>query len=132
MKSILFGLITVLTMGVLSGCDFDDTIMPKADVDVTSDRYWVGYTCANAFALEVIYDNRDQGEPTAAFFITGELTEAQINPGVMSLLPSASGAKYSDGKYVWWTKGNEAFLADASDAENMILSDCVEVPSIEG
>lgn len=126
MRKLLFVFVAALTMGMLAGCD--EPIMPKADVDLTQPvEYWVGYRCAGDFELEVYYDQRDMDEMTAAFFITEALTAAKLDPGVMSLMPSGVGAKYTDGKYVWWPKGPEAFLADATPPGDILLADCVEL-----
>ncbi len=75
----------------------------------------IEYTCENGKKLNVLY------------FTTGEYahyTRIQLEHTeyILESVPSASGAKYSDGKYTWWTKGFSGFLK----IDNVItLRDCV-------
>lgn len=43
----------------------------------------------------------------------------------MKQVPSADGARYSDGKVLWWGVGNGGFLQeDSPDGGAMIVKDC--------
>ncbi|KOF18966.1 hypothetical protein AC244_13355 [Ensifer adhaerens] len=70
---------------------------------------------------------------SARYDCGGKTVEAEyINAGPVSLVTftidsdfivastviSASGAKYAGGQYIWWTKGDEATLYDATKGEN--------------
>lgn len=73
---------------------------------------------------------------------TDLITVAYLNaaPNYLALIPiagstlvfntvlAASGAKYAAGKYVWWTKGNEASLFDLTQgADSKPILVCAEV-----
>ena len=63
----------------------------------------VSYSCDNKIRIQVSY----RGAVARVTF------EGQVH--VMKQVQSADGGRYSDGKLVWWSKGNGGFLTDASD-----------------
>ena len=79
------------------------------------------YRCAGDVRLPVRYLNTDAG------------ALAYLPAGGSKLLfvgvSAASGAKYAAGRYVWWTKGKNAFLEDAMQepGSEPILKDCEQV-----
>jgi membrane-bound inhibitor of C-type lysozyme len=58
----------------------------------------VHYKCADGGSVTAKYI---QGDPPTAKVVAGSTTY------YMTLEPAGGGAKYSDGKATWWTKGNE-------------------------
>ena len=85
----------------------------------TSSIIHASYTCANNEAVHVSYDNTDP-KNQKALFSSKKITE-RILPHVIS----GSGARYSDGTYVWWSKGDTGFLMEATGSEKMLITDCV-------
>ena len=61
------------------------------------------YSCDNKIRVQVSY----RGTIARVTF------EGQVH--VMKQVLSADGGRYSDGKLVWWSKGNGGFLTDASE-----------------
>lgn len=61
------------------------------------------FTCENGKKITVIY-----------YFVEENIHRSQIQfEGAkynLESVPSASGAKYSDGKHTWWTKGTSGFF----------------------
>jgi membrane-bound inhibitor of C-type lysozyme len=81
----------------------------------------VAYSCAGE-AVSVRYVNAGPVS-LAILTVDGELV-------VASNVPSASGARYAGGRFVWWSKGAEAALYDALAADDAApLWECVAVPS---
>jgi membrane-bound inhibitor of C-type lysozyme len=63
----------------------------------------VSYTCDDNIRIQVSY----RGTAARVSF------DGHVH--VMKQVMSADGGRYSDGKLVWWSKGNGGFLTDASD-----------------
>jgi len=63
----------------------------------------VSYLCDNKIRIQVSY----RGTVARVSF------EGQLH--VMKQVASADGGRYSDGRLVWWSKGNGGFLTDASE-----------------
>lgn len=78
------------------------------------------YQCKDGALVAADYDNT-KGDQSVYLQLNPENPE-KIR---LFLTRSASGARYSDGKLVWWTKGNAAFLTTADGEENL-YDDCVE------
>jgi len=74
----------------------------------------------------------DQGkEIVVAYLIHQNKAIVQPDAGkpekiIMNQVISGSGARYSDGKLVWWNKGNTGFLMEASGEERVVTDNCVE------
>lgn len=64
----------------------------------------VTYDCAGE-DFPVRYINAGPSIGLASFTVEGE-------PIVAAITVSASGARYQGGRYIWWTKGDEASLYD--------------------
>lgn len=80
----------------------------------------VKYRCAGGEEVVVEYDNSNPDHSVAYVQLQPENPE-KIK---MTQAISASGARYTDGKLVWWTKGNSAFLTEADSAATVIYNDC--------
>lgn len=80
----------------------------------------IQYECDGGAVVRVEYDNT--GEESIAYVQLHPENPERIK---MTISRSASGARYTDGKLVWWTKGNTAFLTDEEGGET-IYSDCIE------
>jgi membrane-bound inhibitor of C-type lysozyme len=78
---------------------------PASDGAPATSTAWhrVSYSCDNKIRIQVSY----RGTVARVTF------EGQVH--VMKQVLSADGGRYSDGKLVWWSKGNGGFLTDASD-----------------
>ena len=73
------------------------------------------YMCGNGKKFSAVYFNTGKNDRYARIQFEG--TEY-----VLENVPSGSGAKYSDGKNIWWTKGTSGFL----EIDNVIrLRSCV-------
>ena len=79
------------------------------------------YRCAGDVRLPVRYLNTNAG--ALAYLPAGGKKRIFVN------VVSASGARYVADRYVWWSKGGEAFLEDTSQDENAepVLKDCRQV-----
>jgi membrane-bound inhibitor of C-type lysozyme len=85
----------------------------------------VRYDCAAEAFTRVVYLN------AAPNFLAIVPLADEPEPMVMAAVISGSGARYAAGKWVWWTKGAEAALYDATmpeDAEPVLT--CTEVNDI--
>lgn len=80
----------------------------------------VNYRCEGGAVVKAEYDNESSEQ--AVFLQLHEENPEKIR---LTLTRSASGARYSDGKLVWWTKGNTAFLTNEEGSETL-YADCVE------
>ncbi|MEC5320534.1 MliC family protein [Brenneria populi subsp. brevivirga] len=74
----------------------------------------LSYQCGT-MPLTVTMRQDDKSPPQVSFFLDGE---RHILPQAVS----ASGAKYSDGTYSFWSKGNQAFV---QRGERVIVDDCL-------
>lgn len=101
MKS-LFGATALLgaaALFMLAGCSLEQ---PKSET--------LHYQCGTT-KLKVMQDNKQ--EKVNLVLDGKQLTLPQV--------PAASGAKYSDGHYTFWSKGDTAFV---ERNEQVILNDC--------
>ena len=71
----------------------------------------IEYKCDNGNVFNVAYLTTSDNEIQAQI----QIASSQYN---LPRVPSASGEKYSDGRYTWWTKGDSAFLV----IDNIIAS----------
>ncbi|MDA5544928.1 MULTISPECIES: MliC family protein [Yersinia] len=94
----IFGAVAVL---MLAGCSLVEPTKSET----------LHYQCGTT-KLKVLQDNK---QDKVSFVLDGEqLTLPQVR--------AASGAKYSDGHYTFWSKGNTAFV---ERDEKVIINDCV-------
>lgn len=99
MKKIVILLSCVVTM---SGCG----MMHKEQPTTQTLRYQCG-----TLPLTVTLDNPKQ---QVSFILDGK-------PLTLTQTVSASGARYSDGTYVFWSKGNGAFV---ERNDKIVINDC--------
>ncbi len=81
-------LATVLAYAALAACER----MPVGKIHV--------FKCSDGVIAKVVYSETDE---TATVRFAGKTYK-------LKLVPSGSGAKYSDGKVVFWNKGTEALI----------------------
>lgn len=99
--------LTLASMAAGGSGSVDVTIsVPGAE---TVDRQSARYDCGGK-TVEAEYINAGPAS-LVTFTLDGNFT-------VASNVISASGAKYAGGQYIWWTKGDEATLYDATKGEN--------------
>ncbi|MEY4474471.1 MAG: hypothetical protein RL248_238 [Pseudomonadota bacterium] len=97
---VLTSVLATTAVLMLAGCN-----------SVQSKNETLRYQCGTT-KLTVTLDNR---QDKVSFIMNGEqLTLPQVR--------AASGAKYSDGHYTFWSKGNSAFI---ERNEKIIINDCV-------
>lgn len=93
-----------------AGCAYTTEEKEKKDLFITTE-----YTCENENGLEVIYLTTGENGHHARIQFEKTLY-------ILKGVPSGSGAKYSDGKHTWWTKGLSGFL----EIDNVtILQNCL-------
>ncbi|CNI34244.1 putative lipoprotein [Yersinia rohdei] len=90
----------VATLVLLSGCSL---VQPKNET--------LHYQCGGT-QLTVMQDN--QQDKVSLILDGKQLSLPQVR--------AASGAKYSDGRYTFWSKGNSAFV---ERDDKVIINDCV-------
>ena len=73
------------------------------------------YNCANGMTAHATY-------LTAAPDKYSVLIRIDRSHYDLSMVPSASGEKYTDGQFTWWTKGSTAFLEVDG---RLVLRDCL-------
>jgi membrane-bound inhibitor of C-type lysozyme len=85
-------------------------------------RQIINYDCGKDTPLSVTYIN------AAPNFLAILPVEGEANEVIFASAISASGARYASGAWVWWTKGTDANLYDATlgDDADAILS-CAEI-----
>lgn len=101
-----------LTLLILTGCQTTPKQPPSA---------WqkqVVYQCKEQ-AIAVVYLGQQHGPEYVRLNINNQPTE-------LPRLIAASGIRYGDDHYVWWSKGKEGFLQQDG---NTILHQCVEQPA---
>ena len=77
------------------------------------------YTCDAGVYVKVIYDNRD------ATVLKAIVTTPDMKNVIMDQVVSASGARYSNGSYVWWSKGDTGSLTTADPENKSLIANCV-------
>lgn len=93
--------------------------VPKVSEENNPNIIKAVYLCANNEQVRVSYDNTDKNSSKAIF------SSKTISKRTMPQVISGSGARYSDGVYVWWSKGDTGFLMEATGSEKMIITDCI-------
>ncbi|ATM85779.1 MliC family protein [Yersinia enterocolitica] len=96
----IFAIASATTVLVLAGCSL---VQPKNQT--------LHYQCGTT-QLTVMQDN--QHEKVSLILDGEQLTLPQVR--------AASGVKYSDGRYTFWSKGNTAFV---ERDDKVIINDCV-------
>jgi membrane-bound inhibitor of C-type lysozyme len=85
----------------------------------------------------VVYYKCDQGRVIVVEYLN-DIQKVVVQPDILKPLKltmnqsvSASGARFSDGKYVWWNKGNTGFFMEEGDSGKMISNNCIEYKQIQ-
>lgn len=117
---LLSGAIAILA--TLTGCSGSGNSSAEAPALLT-----VRYHCAEGQEVIVDYDNSDPDKSVAYVQLSPENPEKVR----MNITISASGARYTDGKLVWWTKGKTAFLTEADQDNEPLYKDCNEFSETE-
>ena len=102
---------------------------PVLAADPANEITPVAYLCDDDKIVAAVADNSDADDPKITVSVDGDAALQNIE---MRYVMSANGEKASNGKLVWWTKGDEGFLANedppAGDGE-VVISGCKEVPA---
>ncbi|MEI7187159.1 MliC family protein [Dickeya dianthicola] len=105
MKPLLIaGVLLIVDVVLLSGCA---QLMPAATPQT------LYYQCGT-MPLTVTLNPSSQGG-SVTFLLDGE-------SHTLPRVPAASGTRYSDDRYAFWIKGNQAFIARG---DRIIVNDCV-------
>lgn len=94
--------------------------------ETDGEKFTVRYKCEDGEVISVEYDNSDPEKSVAYVQLTPENPE-KIK---MSISRSASGARYTDGRLVWWTKGKTAFLAEENSDGKPLHDNCNEFEEV--
>ncbi len=87
----------------------------------------LSYQCAEGKKIVAVIDNSDAAHPKTVVSVEGDATMQNIE---MHDVMSANGNKASNGKLVWWTKGDEGFLAKEDPpvgSGDVLVGECKEV-----
>ena len=112
--SCTFGAMMITTLGLVAQEPVPAPDKPTSDMRRAVEWKRFEYTCEDGQKLNVFLHN---GSVKVQY---------KGNRYFMKQVPSADGEKYSDGKVVWWGKGNGGFLQEDSADGNgaMIVKDC--------
>ena len=108
-----------IAVGLASGTSHAQQAGPKVTISIDMPAEAavesVTYDCGDGVSLPVSYVNADPN-----FLALVPIDGASV---VFASAISASGARYTSGKYEWWTKGDDAFLRDltADEGEKPVL-----------
>lgn len=102
---------------------------PLIAAESTSAVTSVAYLCDDDRIVAAVVDNSDSDNPKITVSVDGDAAMQDLE---MRYVMSANGEKASNGKLVWWTRGDEGFLANedppAGDGE-VVIGGCKEVPA---
>jgi membrane-bound inhibitor of C-type lysozyme len=103
-----------IAAGLASSASFAQETLPKVtisiDMPAKATVNSVTYRCGDGASLPVSYVNADPN-----FLAIVPVTGKSI---IFASAISGSGARYTSGRYEWWTKGDDAVLRDLTDDEN--------------
>jgi membrane-bound inhibitor of C-type lysozyme len=104
-------------------------VLPAADAPAAAAAAPTVYRCAGGKTLRTTVDASDADRPRTLLSVDGD---AALQGIALLDVPSANGNKTSNGKLVWWTKGDEGFLAEeeapAGNGE-VLIAECREAPA---
>lgn len=107
-------MVALFGLGHGPSASYAQQIQPKItlsiDVSAEATVHSVAYDCTGGVTLPVSYVNADPN------FLA--IVPVDGKSMVFASVLSGSGARYTAGKYEWWTKGNEASLRDLTKDEN--------------
>ena len=102
---------------------------PLLAAESAADVSSTAYLCDDDKIVAAVVDNSDADDPKITVSVDGDAALQNLE---MRYVMSANGEKASNGKLVWWTKGDEGFLANedppAGDGE-VVIGGCKEVPA---
>ena len=98
----------------------------NAKNETDGEKFTVRYKCEEGEVISFEYDNSDPEKSVAYVQLTPENPE-KIK---MSISRSASGARYTDGRLVWWTKGKTAFLTEENSEGKPLHDNCNEFEEV--
>lgn len=103
--------------------------LPAPDAAAATPAASTTYRCAGGKTIRTTLDARDARRPRTLLSVDGD---AALQDIALLDVPSANGNKTSNGRLVWWTRGDEGFLtkedAPAGNGE-VLIADCREVPA---
>lgn len=85
------------------------------------------YACDDGKKIVTVIDATDAGKPSITLSVEGD---AKLQNIAMHDVISANGNKTTNGKLVWWTKGDEGFLAEEDAPKGngeVLIGGCEEV-----
>lgn len=89
------------------------------------------YACDEGKQITTASDNSDSDEAKITISVAGDPALQNVE---MHYQMAANGEKAGNGKLIWWTRGDEGFLANedapAGDGE-VLIGGCREVPAQE-
>jgi len=108
----------------LLACNSNQSNNPKTESVKNSNIVTIHYKCDQGKLVIVDYDNTDS-QKGVAYVMLDTAKKEKIK---MTITMSASGARYTDGKLVWWTKGNTAYLMEEGNSgnEKVLIDNCNE------
>ncbi len=92
---------------------------------------------ASSVTTKIKYSCDSKVKLTISYVANGKSDTAQFRfkskQYKLKSVPSGSGAKYSDDKITWWTKGNQGMLMDDFHGKKMgkdifLAQNCIETP----
>lgn len=81
-------------------------------------RSLISYSCEANQKIIAFYDNTYEDNRQAVITFNKQTVS-------MEATPAASGVRYSDGTYVWWTKGKNATLSEEKEEGKILVNHCV-------
>lgn len=121
-RTILVALLTTVLLIPVSAGAVETSLQIELSTETDFERRVMVYDCSAGEPLTVTYIN------AAPNFLALLPVAEEPEPLVFASVISASGARYAAGHWVWWTKGVDATLYDATlgeDAEPVLT--CSEV-----
>lgn len=122
MKRILIGVILIFTSHSIFAAspEHQESFLNKSVKKIT--RLPASHTKIASYSCQ-------ETDVQVQYFFVGDTAAAMVPiQGEKTLFVSilaGSGVKYVSGPYVWWSKGNTAFLEDSSTLPNkLVYSDC--------
>jgi membrane-bound inhibitor of C-type lysozyme len=107
----------------------EPTASASADESAPTAITSLTYLCDGGKKLVAVADNTDLDHPKTTISVEGN---GALQGIVMHDVLSANGVKTSNGKLVWWTKGDEGFLSEEDPPKgsgDVLIGDCKEVPA---
>lgn len=120
---------TATRMGILIAIALFTEALFAADTPSASSVISQVYACDENKQVTAVIDDSDADQSKITISVAGDPALQNVE---MHYQMSANGEKASNGKLIWWTKGDEGFLANedapAGDGE-VLISGCQAVPA---